>query len=103
MTELISLPTLEVLKAHVHRVLCAHDHLEVSQTPLEQMVMKRRDRVCGLYFVVQGPRLVRNYAVWAGEENRILFYDSSGVRFAECRLSEGPDPLRLALKGAFNK
>jgi hypothetical protein len=38
---------------------------------------------------------MRNYAVWAGEENRILFYDNSGERFAEVRVSEAPDPLRL--------
>jgi hypothetical protein len=34
--------------------------------------------------------------VWAGEENRVLFYDSSGLRFAETRLSEAPDPVKLA-------
>lgn len=95
MSDVVSLPTLDSLKAHVHRVLCAHDHLDPGQTPLQQSLMKRNNRICGLYFVVQGPRLVRNSAVWAGEENRILFYDSSGVRFAECRLSEGPDPLKV--------
>jgi hypothetical protein len=34
--------------------------------------------------------------VWAGEEGRILCYNSSGVRFAEVRLSEAPDPRKLA-------
>jgi len=38
--------------------------------------------------------------VWAGEENRILFYDSSGLRFAEVRLSEGPDPLKMVERAA---
>ena len=49
-----------------------------------------------MFFQVAGPRRLKMYAVWAGEENRILFYDASGERFAELRLSEGPDPLRLA-------
>ncbi len=96
MSEVLSLPTLEALRAHIHQVLCAHDHLDPGQTPLQQLPVKRGNRICGLYFVVEGPRLVRNSAVWAGEENRILFYDSSGLRFGECRLSEGPDPLKLA-------
>jgi hypothetical protein len=49
-----------------------------------------------LFFQVQGPRLLRTHAIWAGDENRILFYDSTGLRFAETRLSEAPDPLKLA-------
>jgi hypothetical protein len=40
--------------------------------------------------------MLKNYAVWAGEENRILYYDASGVRFGETRLSEAPDPRKLA-------
>jgi len=96
----ISLPTLEALKQYVQKVLCAHDVLDPAQTPLHQSILKQRGRVCGLYFEVKGPRLVRNSAVWAGEENRILFYDSSGLRFAEVRLSEGPDPLKMVERAA---
>ena len=48
------------------------------------------DHVYGL------PGLLKTYALWAGEENRILFYDSGGERYAEVRLCEAPDPLRLA-------
>jgi hypothetical protein len=40
--------------------------------------------------------MVKTYAVWAGEEDRILFYDSNGQRFGEVRLSEAPDPRKLA-------
>jgi hypothetical protein len=35
---------------------------------------------------------VRTYALWTGDENRILFYDGQGERFAETTLSEAPDP-----------
>ena len=59
-------------------------------------MIKRSSRPCGLFFQVQGPRLVKTYAVWAGEEDRILFYDSNGQRFAEVRLSKAPNPRRLA-------
>jgi hypothetical protein len=93
--EVLRLPTLEAVKTHVLKTLCARDSLDPAQTPLQQTLIRRGGRPCGLFFQVSGPRLVRNYAIWAGEENRILFYDSSGQRFAECRLSEGPDPLKL--------
>ena len=90
------LPTLDDLRKHVLKTLCTHDHLDPSQAPLYEGLINRKGRPCGLFFQVQGPRQLRTYAVWAGEENRIFFYDSTGGRFAETRLSEGPDPLKLA-------
>jgi hypothetical protein len=96
MDTVVCLPTLEQLRAHVLEVLCRHDHLDARQTPLHQALLTRSGRPCGLFFQVQGPRRVKTYAVWAGEEDRILFYDSTGQRFAQTRLSEGPDPMRLA-------
>lgn len=96
MDAVIGLPTLDALHQHVLHVLCTHDQLDPAQTPLHQGLVMRSGRPCGLFFQVQGPRRVKTWALWAGEENRILFYDSCGVRFAETRLSEGPDPRKLA-------
>lgn len=96
MDDVVCLPTLDGLRAHVLKILCEHDRLDPNQTPLHEAVVTRSGRSCGLFFQVQGPRLVRAYAVWAGEEGRILFYDSTGRRFAQARLSDAPDPLRLA-------
>jgi hypothetical protein len=89
------LPTLEELKRHVLYKLCERDNLDPAQTPLRQAVITRRGQPCGLFFQAQGPRLLKNYAVWAGDENRILLYDASGERFGEIRLSEAPDPRSL--------
>ena len=94
-TAVISLPTLDDLRQHVLETLCKHDHLDPEQAPFYQGLVTRRGRACGLFFQVQGPRQVRTYALWAGEENRILFYDVSGHRFAETKLSDAPDPLKL--------
>jgi hypothetical protein len=91
-----ALPTLEDLRQHVHQTLCAHDQLDRSQAPLHQALIQRRGKPCGLFFQVHGPRLLKNFAVWAGEEDRILFYDASGERFAETRLSDAPDVQQLA-------
>jgi len=92
----VSLPTLEQLRLHVLHTLCGHDRLDPDQTPLRQALIVRGGKACGLFFQIHGPRLLKNYAVWAGDEDRILFYDSTGVRFAESRLSDGPDPQQLA-------
>jgi len=96
MDAVLSLPTLADLRAQVHKALCQHGQLDPAQTPMLQAVITRAGKPCGLYFVVQGPRLVKTYAVWAGEEHRILFYDSSNTRFAETKLCEAPDPRKLA-------
>jgi hypothetical protein len=92
----VALPTLDTLRQHVLATLCAHDQLDPTQTPFFQALIKRAGRPCGLFFQVQGPRQVRTYALWAGEEDRILFYDGLGQRFGETRLSDAPDPQRLA-------
>ncbi len=96
MVSIASLPSLQEIHRHVLETLCAHDKLDSRQTSLRQAVITRSGRPCGIFFQVQGPRLLQTHAVWAGEENRILFYDSTGLRFAETRLSEAPDPLQLA-------
>ena len=90
------LSTLEQLRRHVHIRLCAHDRLDPEQTPLHHALILRKGKPCGVFFQIQGPRLLKTYAVWAGEENRILFYDCTGVRFAQTRLSKAPDPCKLA-------
>jgi hypothetical protein len=95
-TTYASLPTFDELRQYVLQTLCSHDNLDIAQTPMHVARISRRGKPCGLFFQVQGPRLLKNYAVWAGEEDRILFYDSTGLRFAETRLSDAPDPLKIA-------
>jgi len=95
MDAVASLPTFDDLRRHIVQVLCARDNLDPAQTLLRERLITRSGKPCGLFFQVQGPRLMKTYAVWAGEEDRILFYDSAGLRFGEVRLSDGPDPLKL--------
>jgi hypothetical protein len=96
MDSVACLPTLDELRQHVLHILCTHDCLDPKQTPLNESVITRRGKPCGLFFQAQGPRLLKTYAVWAGEEDRILFYDNTGMRFAQVRLSDAPDPRTLA-------
>jgi len=96
MAAVASLPTLEALRRHILETLCLHDRLDPQQAVVHEGVIHRAGRPCGLFLQVTGPRMVKSYAVWAGEESRILYYDSSGLRFAETRLSESPDAAALA-------
>ena len=98
MNAVASLRTVEELRQHVLQLLCAHDRLDPLQTPLHEAVIMRAGRPCGLFFQVEGPRLLRTHAVWAGEEARLFFYDSTGHRFAEVRLSDAPDPQQLGAR-----
>ncbi|MGE3803981.1 MAG: hypothetical protein AB7K24_04830 [Gemmataceae bacterium] len=94
--EVVSLPTLDELRAYVHKTLCSHDRLDPEQTPLFEGLILRKGRNCGLFFQAHGPRLLKTYALWSADEDRILFYDATGARFGEARLSEAPDPGKLA-------
>ncbi len=58
--------------------------------PLFRTPLRRGGRVCGLVLHVEGPRLLRTAAVWSADDARIIFYESSGLRFREIELSESP-------------
>jgi hypothetical protein len=92
MRPVVSLPRPEDLRQFIRTTLCDHDRLDRDSSPFLEGPMKRGGRLVGIYFEVQGPRLMRSHAIWVGEEHRILFYDSTGARFTEVRLSEAPDP-----------
>ncbi len=86
----VAFSAVEDLAQYVHSVLCDKDALDPVQAPLFRTPLKRRGRVCGLVFHVEGPRLLRTSAVWSSDDSRIIFYDSSGIRFQEVVLSENP-------------
>jgi hypothetical protein len=95
MNTVVSLPTLDELRRYVHAALCERDSLDPAQSPLRESLILSGGRPCGLLLEVRGPRLTRNSAIWAAQENRILFYDTSGARVGEVRLCEAPDPAEL--------
>lgn len=87
----VALPNLEALADFVRQTLCEHDRLDPEQTPLYRTMLRRGPKPCAVLFHVEGPRLLKNSAIWAADEYRILFYDSTGLRFQEVRLSESPE------------
>ena len=86
----VALPTQEALVAHVRKVLCDRDSLDAAQTPLFRTPMLKAGKPCGYVFHIEGPRLLKTSALWAAASDKIIFYDSTGTRFHEERLSESP-------------
>jgi len=87
----LSLPTLDALVTYVHQTLCEHDALDPEQAPLFRAMLTRAGKPCGIAFHVEGPRLLKTSAVWAADDHRIIFYDSTGLRRSVVRLSESPE------------
>lgn len=86
----VACATLDDLVAYVHQVLCDKDSLDPAQTPLLRTPLRKGARECGIVFHVEGPRLLRTSAIWSADDDRVIFYDSSGMRFLNARLSESP-------------
>ena len=58
--------------------------------------LRRGGRTCGLFFQVLGPLRQKAYAVWAGDEHRLLFYDAIGVRVTSLPLT--PEKVLKAIR-----
>ncbi len=78
------------------QTLCSHERLDMEQAQIRRTFMRQGTQIVGLSIRVEGPRLMRSHAIWAERENRILFYDSAGHRFAIVKLSESPELSQLA-------
>ncbi len=83
--------TMADLRNHIRKTLCDHDRLDPKQATMREGRIVRCGKTCGAMFQIRGPRLLRTYAIWAGEEHRILYYESTGTRFAESKLTESPN------------
>jgi hypothetical protein len=92
----VTLSTIQELKSFVRKVLCAHDRLDPEQTALREAPIFQSEKPCGLFFQVLGPRSLRTYAIWASNEERVLFYDSAGVRFGVTKLASSPNLRKAA-------
>lgn len=79
--------SLDDLRELVAKTLCDHEGLEPGAFRLFQRVLYRRTRPCGIQFCLVGPRAVRLTAYWEAAKRAVLFYDSTGERFAHIELT----------------
>ena len=78
---------LDALRRYVHESLCQHENLVADQFELEITPLTRSGALCGLQFLLRGPRSVRLGAVWASDHNLLYLYDARGERFHKEKLA----------------
>lgn len=83
----VSVRSLTDLRRYVHETLCQHENLVPDQFQLQEVPLTRLGSLCGLQFMLRGPRNVRLGAVWASDRNQIFFYDARGERFRKEQLA----------------
>lgn len=84
-TEQFSEPA--AIREYVMKILCSRDNLEIGCFAISETPLKRGAKVCGIYFCLHGPRLLRLTAIWETESNTILFYGSQGERFLKTQIT----------------
>ncbi len=82
--------TFPELKEFIYKTLCQREQLVVGAFPMTEHVLRRCGTLCGVLFMVHGPRNVVFNAVWEMDRNNVLFYGSSGERFQTTRLTVAP-------------
>lgn len=93
-TEQLSCP--DAVRAFIGETLCSRDNLEVGCFTLSETPLTRGQQVCGVYFCLHGPRLLRLTAIWETETNTIRFYGSQGERFQTTRIALNASPQACA-------
>jgi len=87
--ELRRIENLETLRKYVHYTLAQHNHLGQDAFHLSEQLLIRGGHPCGMLFRLHGPRAVKITAIWETDQNRILFYGSTGKRFRRTKLISG--------------
>jgi hypothetical protein len=92
----IATPHIEQLRKLVSKVLCKQSDFEEGIFQITERLLKRGQRMCGIFFCLHGPRSVKLTAVWECEENSIRFYGSNGEKFKTINLESSNDSRIIA-------
>ena len=78
--------TLPELRTFIREMLCSKENLISEQFPVNEAILRRGERNCGLQFQLFGPRSIRLGAIWAADHNVIYFYAANGERYLKVAL-----------------
>ncbi len=84
----VALSTQDELRRFVRTTLCEQDALDVERTPFFETPILRGGQQWGTVFHVEGPRMLKTSAIWSEPDDRIVFYNSTGLRVRVVKLSE---------------
>lgn len=73
--------TLDDLRFFVEQSMCEREHLIPGAFRVDEQLLERHGKPCGLHFTLNGPRCVQFSAIWDAIRHTILFYDCAGERF----------------------
>ena len=94
---LSTIRTLTELRTFIREMLCAKENLISEQFPVNETILRRGARSCGLQFQLFGPRSIRLGAIWAADHNVIYFYAANGERYLKLPLPHRiPEELAVA-------
>ena len=89
--------TITELRTFIREMLCAKENLISEQFPVNETILRRGERSCGLQFQLFGPRSIRLGAIWAADHNVIYFYAANGERYLKLPLPHRiPEELAVA-------
>ena len=86
----MSFQSAEEVRRFVADTLGRLESLLPDQFKLEQNLLFRAGKPCGIYFSLHGSRALKLSAIWETEQNSILFYGSCGKRVHRTKLSQSP-------------
>jgi len=95
-THLTQVSNVDALRSFVNDTLCEHYELKLDAFEMTERVLHRGGRPCAIYFCLHGPRAVKFTAIWEMDQNRLLFYGSTGERFLKMQLLDTPSLDRAA-------
>jgi len=90
LTILQQIDSVHELREYVSVTLCDHFQLQLGAFQMNERILVRGGKPCGIYFCLHGPRLLRFSAIWETDRNQILFYGPRGERFQRTQLIEAP-------------
>lgn len=82
------LRTADDLRQFIHQELCEKENLVLGQFPLTETRLETRGRLCGIQYLLHGPRSVKLGAVWACDTNVVYLYDATGERYDKVQLRQ---------------
>ncbi len=82
------LRTADDVSQFIHEKLCEKENLVVGQFTLSETPLTKRGTLCGIQYLLHGPRSVKLGAVWARDTNVIYLYDAAGERYEKLQLRQ---------------
>jgi len=79
------------LEQFISSAVCEQERLDQQQMAVKRSLLRSGQQLIGIVFRVDSWHRRHGHALWIEPENRILFYNSAGARFAEVKLLEAPE------------